>query len=69
VGAPPRDDEDVVVGEGWAGGVDVEDLGTDMYLVPSLFVYLAVVFGVGDAAATAATGRLLLEGIPRKRAL
>lgn len=52
--------------------MEAEDLGTDMYLVPSLLVYLAVAFGigvgVGDAAATAAAVaaaccRLLLAGM------
>jgi len=65
VGAPPLEDE-VVVGEGWAGGVDADDLGTEIYLVPSLLVYLAVALGVGDAAAGAAAWRLLLAGISRK---
>lgn len=56
---PPLDDA-VVVGDGCAGGVDVEDLGTSMYLVPSLFVYFAVAFGCAEACG----GCLLLAGIP-----
>ena len=64
VGTPPLDDA-VVVGEGCAGGVDAEDLGTSMYLVPSLFVYFAVVFGSAPAPACGA-GCLLLAGIPNE---
>lgn len=62
VGTPPLDDV-VVVGEGWAGGVEAEDLGMVMLLVPSLFVYLAVGgFDTGDAG-ICATCWLLLAGI------
>lgn len=62
VGTPPLED-DVVVGDGWAGGVEAEDLGTEMYLVPSLFVYLAVAFGAAGVGACAAGCRLFFAGI------
>lgn len=57
-------EDEVVVGEGWAGGVEAEDLGTVMVLVPSLFVYFAVgALDTGDAGICSAGWRLL-AGIP-----
>ena len=47
--------------DGWAIGVDVDDLGTDINLSPSLSVYFAVVFGIGNGAATTADCELGLE--------
>lgn len=61
--APPLEDA-VVVGDGCAGGVEAEDLGTSMYFVPSLFVYLAVVLGCAPPACGA--GCLLWAGIPKE---
>lgn len=58
VGIPPLE-ELVVVGEGWAGGVEADDLGTVIVLVPSLFVYFAVGgFETGEAGACNAWCRL-----------
>ena len=45
--------EVIVVGDGWAGGVEAEDFGIVMLLVPSLFVYFAVGAFAADAVGVA----------------